>query len=68
MGSPRDCWWALQYVPGRSGQYADDIIGGISRILQLSGYARYTRLVKRAAMGWTDSHHCIFEAAGAARG
>lgn len=35
-------------VPGRSGQYADDILKGLSGILQVHGYAGYNHLLKRA--------------------
>ena len=39
---------AFTYAPGRSGQYADDILKGFSGILQVDGYAGYNRLLKRA--------------------
>jgi len=38
---------AFTYAPGRSGQYADDILKGFSGILQVDGYAGYNRLLKR---------------------
>jgi len=38
---------AFTYAPGRSGQYADDILNGFSGILQVDGYAGYNRLLKR---------------------
>jgi len=34
-------------APGRGGKYADDILQGFSGILQVDGYAGYTRLLKR---------------------
>ena len=40
---------AFTYAPGRSGQYADDILKGFSGILQVDGYAGYNRLLKRPA-------------------
>lgn len=40
---------AFTYAPGRSGQYAEDILGGFSGILQVDGYAGYNRLRKRQA-------------------
>jgi transposase len=38
---------AFTYAPGRSGQYAEDIIKGFSGILQVDGYAGYNRLLQR---------------------
>ncbi|WP_417811835.1 IS66 family transposase [Thalassospira alkalitolerans] len=40
---------AFTYAPGRSGQYAEDILKGFSGILQVDGYAGYNRLLKRPA-------------------
>lgn len=40
---------AFTYAPGRSGQYADQILKGFSGILQVDGYAGYNRLLKRPA-------------------
>lgn len=40
---------AFTYAPGRSGQYADDILRGFSGILQVDGYAGYNRLLKRTS-------------------
>ncbi len=37
---------AFTYAPGRSGQYADDILQGFSGILQVDGYAGYNRLIR----------------------
>ena len=42
---------AFTYAPGRSGQYADDILKGFSGILQVDGYAGYNRLLKHADRG-----------------
>lgn len=38
---------AFTYAPGRTGQYADDLLQGFSGILQVDGYAGYNRLLKR---------------------
>lgn len=38
---------AFTYAPGRSGQYAEQILQGFSGILQVDGYAGYNRLLKR---------------------
>ena len=38
---------AVTYAPGRSGQYADDILKCFSSTLQVDGYAGYNRLLKR---------------------
>lgn len=40
---------AFTYAPGRSGQYAEDILEGFSGTLQVDGYAGYNRLLKRPA-------------------
>jgi len=40
---------AFTYAPGRSGQYAEDILAGFSGTLQVDGYAGYNRLLKRPA-------------------
>ena len=37
---------AFTYAPGRSGQYADDILKGFTGILQVDGYAGYNRLIQ----------------------
>jgi hypothetical protein len=51
---------AFTYAPGRSGQYADDILKGFSGILQVDGYAGYNRLLKRTddnvALGYCWAH------------
>lgn len=44
---------AFTYAPGRSGQYADNILEGFNGILQVDGYAGYNRLLKRPAQGVT---------------
>ena len=38
---------AFTYAPGRSGQYADNILKGFNGILQVDGYAGYNRLLRR---------------------
>lgn len=40
---------AFTYAPGRSGQYAEDILKGFSGTLQVDGYAGYNRLLRRPA-------------------
>lgn len=40
---------AFTYAPGRSGQYAEDILEGFTGTLQVDGYAGYNRLLKRPA-------------------
>jgi len=40
---------AFTYAPGRSGQYADQILKSFSGTLQVDGYAGYNRLLKRPA-------------------
>ena len=37
---------AFTYAPGRSGQYADDILQGFTGILQVDGYTGYNRLIQ----------------------
>lgn len=44
---------AFTYAPGRSGQYADNILKGFNGILQVDGYASYNRVLKRPAQGVT---------------
>lgn len=57
------------YAPGRSGQYAEDILQGFSGILQVDGYAGYNRLLKRAeqdvqlAYCWAHARRKLFEVA-----
>lgn len=38
---------AFTYAPGRSGQYAEQILDGFDGIQQVDGYAGYNRLLKR---------------------
>lgn len=40
---------AFTYAPGRSGQFAEDILKGFTGTLQVDGYAGYNRLLKRPA-------------------
>ena len=40
---------AFTYAPGRSGQYAEDILKSFSGTLQVDGYAGYNRLLRRPA-------------------
>jgi transposase len=60
---------AFTYAPGRSGQYADDILKGFSGILQVDGYAGYNRLLKRADQGialvycWAHARRKLHEVA-----
>lgn len=60
---------AFTYAPGRSGQYADDILHGFSGILQVDGYAGYNRLLKRAdhsiklAYCWAHARRKLHEVA-----
>ena len=60
---------AFTYAPGRSGQYADDILKGSSGILQVDGYAGYNRLLKRAddnvvlAYCWAHARRKLHEVA-----
>lgn len=42
---------AFTYAPGRSGQYAEQILQGFSGILQVDGYAGYNRLVAPDRVG-----------------
>lgn len=60
---------AFTYAPGRSGQYADDILQGFSGTLQVDGYAGYNRLLKRANQGialaycWAHARRKLHEVA-----
>jgi transposase len=60
---------AFTYAPGRSGQYADDILNGFSGTLQVDGYAGYNRLLKRAddnvtlAYCWAHARRKLHEVA-----
>ena len=60
---------AFSYAPGRSGQYAEDILQGFSGILQVDGYAGYNRLLKRTrqdvqlAYCWAHARRKLIEIA-----
>jgi transposase len=60
---------AFTYAPGRSGQYAHDILKGFSGILQVDGYAGYNRLLKRVddnvalAYCWAHARRKLHEVA-----
>ncbi len=62
---------AFTYAPGRSGQYADDILKDFSGTLQVDGYAGYNRLLKRAddkvalAYCWAHARRKLHEVAQA---
>ena len=60
---------AFTYAPGRSGQYAEDILKGFTGTLQVDGYAGYNRLLKRQgntirlAYCWAHARRKLFEVA-----
>ena len=62
---------AFTYAPGRSGQYADDILRGFAGILQVDGYAGYNRLIQPDRAGpaiqlaycWAHARRKLFEVA-----
>jgi transposase len=60
---------AFTYAPGRSGQYAEDILKGFTGTLQVDGYAGYNRLLKRAdqtvtlAYCWVHARRKLHEVA-----
>ena len=62
---------AFTYAPGRSGQYADDILKGFTGILQVDGYAGYNRLIQpdraspaiQLAYCWAHARRKLFEVA-----
>lgn len=60
---------AFTYAPGRSGQYADDILQGFEGILQVDGYAGYNRLLNRnshqvqLAYCWAHARRKLYEVA-----
>ena len=62
---------AFTYAPGRSGQYADNILQGFSGILQVDGYAGYNRLIQPDRTGpsiqlaycWAHARRKLFEVA-----
>ncbi|OYU37597.1 MAG: IS66 family transposase [Pseudorhodobacter sp. PARRP1] len=62
---------AFTYAPGRSGQYADDILQGFAGVLQVDGYAGYNRLIQPDRTGhviqlaycWAHARRKLFEVA-----
>jgi len=60
---------AFTYAPGRSGQYAEDILNGFSGTLQVDGYAGYNRLLRwpagdvRLAYCWAHARRKLHEVA-----
>lgn len=60
---------AFTYAPGRSGQYAEDILKSFTGTLQVDGYAGYNRLLKRQgktirlACCWAHARRKLFEVA-----
>jgi len=62
---------AFTYAPGRSGQYADDILKDFCGVLQVDGYAGYNRLLKRTdqqielAYCWAHARRKLYEVAQA---
>lgn len=60
---------AFTYAPGRSGEYADQILKGFSGTLQVDGYAGYNRLLKRPAQNvqlaycWAHARRKLHEVA-----
>jgi len=60
---------AFTYAPGRSGQYAEDILTGFSGTLQVDGYAGYNRLLRRPAQDirlaycWAHARRKLYEVA-----
>ena len=58
---------AFTYAPGRSGQYAEDILKGLCGTLQVDGYAGYNRLLKRPAQDvrlaycWAHARRKLYE-------
>jgi transposase len=62
---------AFTYAPGRSGQYANDILQGFTGILQVDGYAGYNRLIQpdragpaiRLAYCWAHARRKLYEVA-----
>jgi transposase len=62
---------AFTYAPGRSGQYADDILQGFGGILQVDGYVGYNRLIQPDRVGpaiqlaycWAHARRKLFEVA-----
>jgi len=60
---------AFTYAPGRSGQYADNILNSFSGVLQVDGYAGYNCLLKRTDQGivlaycWAHARRKLHEVA-----
>jgi len=60
---------AFTYAPGRSGQYAKDILQGFRGILQVDGYTGYNSLLKRSGQNvqlaycWAHARRKLFEVA-----
>ena len=62
---------AFTYAPGRSGQYADDILQGFAGVLQVDGYAGYNCLIQPDRTGpaiqlaycWAHARRKLFEVA-----
>jgi len=60
---------AFTYAPGRSGQYAEDILKDFSGTLQVDGYAGYNRLLRRPtqdvrlAYCWAHARRKLYEVA-----
>jgi transposase len=60
---------AFTYAPGRSGQYAEQILQGFSGTLQVDGYAGYNRLLKqqvrdiKLAYCWAHARRKLYEVA-----
>jgi transposase len=60
---------AFTYAPGRSGQYAENIVKGFTGTLQVDGYAGYNRPLKhqgntiRLAYCWAHARRKLFEVA-----
>lgn len=60
---------AFTYAPRRSSQYADDILKDFSGILQVDGYAGFSRFLKRSndqvtlAYCWTHARRKLHEVA-----
>ena len=60
---------AFTYAPGRSGQYAVDILQGFEGILQVDGYVGYNRLLNRdskqvqLAYCWAHARRKLYEVA-----
>jgi len=64
---------AFTYAPGRSGQYAEEILKDFSGVLQVDGYAGYNRLLQRQnqdiklAYCWAHARRKLYEVAQAGK-